>query len=606
MIRKNVILLKFNSFYNIIQKKFDMKLKHFTTVVWLFQFHALLAQSLAWYDNIGSRNDYFRHNNISVIQMQSDSHFVYVLGSFDRLPMHFQENSRTIPDENRSKDAFIAQYTHDGILKWVQTLGSYAVHLKPRRHRMALHKGNLYLTGTFFQQGWLGKDSIRTTQANVYLAKFDTSGNKIWHQLASPTFWSNDNEPQGIWVNSQEQIYIVGSQRGYRPLIFDSLATQTGSKQFVFKFDSAGKPLQVISSNKTQLLGSFGSTIIDAQIDIHDNFWLLMSDGTRNTYSSCAYMRWRTTLYCVTPQGQMDSIATIHCTDLMSSTALSIAENGDMYIAGQYRGQLEIGTFKSQDRGCSTQKAYLVRVTKKGQLVWFKEHNTSEFSDIYQLKTEKDGHLLVMGGQHYERHQSANRFRYPNYRAPYPNGEKRIFIKRMNPLGAIVDSVQFYTNDFEADLAGFMFFQMNQSPQGHLFLGIEYNCKLDSFSHSLCSEQRYAPSNAIEAYGSKVLIARLNPNLFQKKQLLPVSAENQFHVFPNPTTGFMLLQSNLQLQEPIIVTIYDMNGRLIQETTYPEKNIFMEIEIGNQPAGIYLLSIRQQGNLIFSKKIIKL
>ncbi len=581
----------------------QMKLKHYLLLLFTAALGTLNAQSLAWHENIGSRLPLYHHNQITITQIESDSQYIYVLGGFEYLPLHFQQSGRNLAFGTRNINAFLAQYTQDGILRWVKMLGSYNFYIGYKKHRMALSKGQIYLTGVLFQQGWLGNDSLTTDRANVYLAKFDNNGNKIWHKLSSPTFWADDSTPKSILINEQEQIYITGEQRGFRPLIFDSLATQIGARQFVFKFDSTGKPLQAVSANATDLSTGWGFNAVDSKIDTHNNFWLLLSDGSRNTFSACAFSTWRIGLYRITPQGQMDSITSIHCNDLMTGTALSIAENGDMYIAGRYRGQLTLGGFKSEDKGCVSPTAFLARVTQKGELVWFRTGNAAEFSDIYQLKTEKDGNLLVMGVQQYEYRKSNEKFRYPNYPSPYPNGESRIFIKRMSPYGAAIDSIQFYTHDFRANEGFNPNICFTQSPQGDFFMGMEYYCKLDTFSHTLCEGWT---DTLYESAGSKLLVGRLNNKLLQKKQFLPPVAEKEWRIFPNPTTGFLFVQSNSMAQEPIIATIYDMNGHLVQEVTYDKNSEFILMNLENHPAGIYLLAIRNHGNLLFSTKIVRL
>jgi hypothetical protein len=191
------------------------------------------------------------------------------------------------------------------------------------------------------------------------------------------------------------------------------------------------------------------------------------------------------------------------------------------------------------------------------------------------------------------------------YPRPYPNGETRYFIKRLNSFGSALDSVEFYAQLDGNDDRPMMDF--TQNPQGNLFFGIDYDCKLDTFSHTLCRDSGWNPiDSTTEVYGSKLFVARLSHLMLQKRQLSPPIPKNQFQIFPNPTDNWIYVQSNTPIPAQTMAMLYDVNGRLVQEVIYDDKKLFIEMNVTNQPSGIYILVLRNNGIFISSTKIIKL
>jgi Secretion system C-terminal sorting domain len=581
-----------------------MKLKHLLLILFNITFGLLHAQSLTWYENIGTRSQYGKSNYISIVKIESDSQFVYVLATCSRMPIQFKQNKVTLAGLDYIGDAFIAQYTHNGHLNWVQKLGIDDIGGGYRKHIMALHKGNIYVSGAFYDAGLIGKDTIRSPHSNFYLAKINQNGHKVWHKTASSTFFLKDYEPKKIVFDPQDNIYLAGESPDGRSLIFEDLSTAAGSKQFIYKFDPLGKPL-LVHSFKEHYLGTYGLHIADLKLDKDNNLLLLMSDGDRYTAATCLSGLALTRLYRIPPQGKVDTLVTIQNHTLAVGRTLSIAENGDIYIAGRYSSQLDINGFKSPTNSCDNKHSFLARVAPNGHLLWLKTGNSTEVSDIFKVIPEKDGNLLVMGIQYYEKGRSNNRFRYSGYANPYPNGETRCFIKRVNPFGLAIDSVEFYTNLEEPNDRTMMDF--TQSPQGNLFFGLDYTCKLDTFSHTLCRESDWNPRDStFEVLGTKLFVAQLSPSMLQKRQLSLPLVENKYQISPNPTSDRIYIQSSTPIPAQTIARLYDINGRLIQEVMYDDKKLFMEMNIANQPSGMYFLVLRSAETFISSTKIIKI
>lgn len=87
---------------------------------------------------------------------------------------------------------------------------------------------------------------------------------------------------------------------------------------------------------------------------------------------------------------------------------------------------------------------------------------------------------------------------------------------------------------------------------------------------------------------------------------LVTSINNQkvadFTVFPNPATNFISLPS-ASFKGIVKVSMIDITGKNVQDATYEVQQNAIKISTENIPAGLYLLSIQNQGKLYYSKFI---
>ncbi len=82
------------------------------------------------------------------------------------------------------------------------------------------------------------------------------------------------------------------------------------------------------------------------------------------------------------------------------------------------------------------------------------------------------------------------------------------------------------------------------------------------------------------------------------------STENQFEIFPNPTSEFLQIQkrANEALNEDYLVSMVNSQGIVVGEFTF--SGATLQRDIKKYPSGIYLLVFQQKGKIIESKRFI--
>ncbi|WEK35022.1 MAG: Ig-like domain-containing protein [Candidatus Pseudobacter hemicellulosilyticus] len=85
-----------------------------------------------------------------------------------------------------------------------------------------------------------------------------------------------------------------------------------------------------------------------------------------------------------------------------------------------------------------------------------------------------------------------------------------------------------------------------------------------------------------------------------------LAANAGFRVLPNPTTGLVtLLLNSSSLEAGTVLDLHDQTGRLLQSRQIGNRVGSITLDLSAYPKGIYLLSLRAAGKLLFQSKLIK-
>jgi hypothetical protein len=113
--------------------------------------------------------------------------------------------------------------------------------------------GNIYITGYFIGTNPIifGSDSLKqVAPTNVFIAKYNSSGNLEWASNAENNDYVSYNSSYGIAVDSKGDVYITGQFREYLLFGSDTLhANSFDQNLFIAKYDSSGKSIWARNPN---------------------------------------------------------------------------------------------------------------------------------------------------------------------------------------------------------------------------------------------------------------------------------------------------------------------------------------------------------------------
>ncbi|GEO11768.1 T9SS type A sorting domain-containing protein [Segetibacter aerophilus] len=82
--------------------------------------------------------------------------------------------------------------------------------------------------------------------------------------------------------------------------------------------------------------------------------------------------------------------------------------------------------------------------------------------------------------------------------------------------------------------------------------------------------------------------------------------KNVFRIFPNPATSILNIQINKPVDERLLVTLVDVTGKVLLNSTLPQDAIASKLDVSRYPHGTYVLRITNAAGSIHSEfKVIK-
>jgi hypothetical protein len=369
-----------------------------------------------------------------------------------------------------------------------------------------------------------------------YLLKFNSSGVLIWNQKISGTL-NGYREIFYLQTDNQNNIYLKG-------LYSDSMQigalniTGGAYNPFIAKCDANGD-FYWIKQYPVTFTGGSNTTLSGAKIFIQKNDSLITLDTAGNVLS----------------QKPVIINSNIHQLRFVSDA------NGDLYAMGVFFDTLHLGSYSfTEVHPCSQSfggcgDIFLFKMDQNGQVLWAKM--------IYSMATDLANDILIstdscvnIVGSHQQ---------YLHIDTSIYKTTDALFIAKYSSTGELV-MVKDVDKGFQWDL------RLTESNTNLFFAGIYYSpiytpptC-IDFGNDSLCNYTGY-------------FVAKLGGGSYNDISSLSTTI---FTIVPNPSSGKYKIHGSIQEMH---VKIYNQMGEHVSEVSGNE------IDISNQPGGIYLMEI---------------
>jgi len=481
------------------------------------------------------------------------------------------------------RDMFVQKLDQDGAFLWVRRIGGSGLDWGSG---IAIDMDlNVCITGFF--EGAIDIDptngftSARSEgNRDAFILKLGTAGNFLWGQSLG-----SSNVDYGLAVTFDHFNNICAT--GY---FSDTVDFDPGDETFeltsnglidiyVLKLDKEGKFIWAVqlggnrSDRGLELAAdALGNVILtgvfnlDVDFDPSNEKYVLSSKGSEDIF-----------VMKLDEAGAFVWVNSFGGVEADWSSGMVVDNDGNVYVTGYFNGDVNFnqGNDHSLLSSIGESDVYVLKLNKAGEFQWVSQFGGTGTEQGRALAVDDLGHVIVAG--HFE--ASCDFDPGPEELNLTSNGERDIFITKLNRAGNLLwaSGIGGQQTDLCFGLA------LNNSNAIHL-------------SGSFQATMDFDPGVGEEIFtavgGQDLYVLKL------KDQLLDVNnaiVENQYFVYPNPTTGIVMLDL-VEAQGDLEVSVFNLNGRLCQTQKLSSLSPKLINLVG--PRGMYLLSVKSdQGTL---------
>lgn len=477
--------------------------------------------------------------------------------------------------------------------------------------------GNTYITGIFSTSATIAGTTITAVNAaDMYVAKFDPSGNLLWIEQAG------GNGLQGghmVTVDSNGNVYATGEFEDTITFGATILPSSGMGDIFIAKYDASGTLLWAVkaggpgnesvnSINTDQagdayLTGSFEDT---AQF----GSFSLQSSGNRDMYAMKCDSQGNI-IWAVKGGGSFDD----------SGRGMAMDNNGNLRVAGYFSDSAMFGSFNLMSSG--SKDMFVAGISPAGLFQWAVSAGGNETDQAYEADIDAAGNCYIAG--------SFKDTAVFGFHTIISSGSDDIFITKIDASGnflwaksgggsgedkayavAVSDAGVYLTGSFEDTLA---FGTINLASNGDKDIFIS---GWDSSGTVQWAFQEGGPgydrgygiagaSGAVwvtgifeqaVTFGTNVFTSNGLTDLFLIKILTPASITDYpaddfiINCYPNPAKGNLFIHNNSQGYKNYLLHLTDMTGKTILKQDSDHRYSYLDISMLEK--GCYVLNFSSE------------
>ena len=441
-----------------------------------------------------------------------------------------------------SADIIVVKYDPNGNVLWAKQQDAGGNDEDVTNTITADADGNIIITGGFLSNSitfgtttLTNGDSISRTR-DIFIVKYDPNGNVLWAKQQDAG-GSNADNAWGVAADASGNLFVTGhffspTMTFGTTTLTNADSSNTNNDMFIVKYDSTGNVL-----------------------------WAKQQDA-----------------------GGSNSEA---------GRSVSVDASGNLIVTGSFNSPtITFGATTLTNAGSSD--IFIVKYDSNGNVLWAKQQDGGGTGADAALSIAADANenVLVTGS-----------FVSPTItfgtttltNASSSNIYSDIFIVKYDPNGNVLWAKKQTSGGSLNDVAN----SVATDAGGNIIVAGSYSAR------PAISRPRPSPAITI-TFGTTVLgastgISGVNQNIFIAKLdgtttgIENNTMNNEVSVYPNPTTGFLLLSNNYN------ITLSDLTGKIITK----EQNA-NAIDISNQPAGMYFLLLTDnKGKPVQRSKVTK-
>ncbi len=462
--------------------------------------------------------------------------------------------------------------TSKGNVKWIRSHGGYKISTisQPPVVQAVDKNGSVFICGKSYGNSIIGNDSVKTNKFIDYIIKYESNtGDVVFSRVIST---DNVVEVEQLITDDIGNLYVAFKYSQFS-IIFDGvlLNNQWGiPANGLAKYDTDGNLLWV-KNILTPFEDKYGETRSLCFDNKSRQLYITQSQGSFNWWSSCKFSNWFTFIQCVSSDGDIIWTKQFTSDDLHSTRFIGLNSEGLLQISGYFRGKF---TFDKKiieskyDRNLRCNQFQYFNVTLRpdnGRTLEVYTHDEATFlPDVFAVDEKND--IYSIG------YQPVNRW---GQNLHVKQLSKEGFITKERNIAKFEDAFDFGFSPNIDVQNGYMVVADFTSYTFDTFTNLNY----DLLSLSVA---RYKVDEALSPVQILYPASKSDsPALLKNYDML---------MYPNPVADMLMLKK-LDDSEIYTISVYNLEGRLVQEHRLDIENRYAELDLRLLHSGVYILEI---------------
>jgi hypothetical protein len=526
-------------------------LKYFLFIISQINIWSASAQTFEWANSAGGNLGDIG-NGIAM----DNSKNLYVTGSF--MDSAYFNNSLLIANPlPYNSDIFLAKYSSSGQLIWTKQAGGIGTQ---ESYGIDVQNNSIYVAGVFCG----GSSNFDTFHINssagcaAFLAKYDTSGNCIWVRQG---IGNNYSSMQSVCAFEDGSINVIGNFEDSILLtgISNSILLNTVDQSpgiFLAKYDNNG---ELIWAKKAGGLcnypcgnnGQPRNTLLAKSISKDKSGNCFITGNFTGTVSfnssiiSCASTggieNWNVFLAKYDSNGNLMLLQQYGGLNYDDPNGLKVDSSGNIYLIGRFDNTT---TFQTTTLNCNIFDMFLCKLDDSGNVLWVKQGAISIGGEGYALDFTNNEDLILSG-------RFKGNLNFGEGSVSLNSNKGDAFIAKITKNGNIVWALK-----------------TNQQTSGGKAGGksIVTDMQGNAFATGYFEGQTEFGHTTYTGKFNDIFIAKISGPYVGIKKLSP--ALTSVNVFPNPTSGIILIDSrnqnvlNIKVFNSLGEVVYELNGNV--------------------------------------------
>ena len=526
------------------------------------------AQAWQWAQQFGSTSKDFS----AIVQHKNNS--IYAAGGFYGAAMLY-DTSITNPCQGIN-DFFLTKMNNNGQVKWLKQMGgnNLCTNCYEGIGGLVIDSfENIYVTGGFYNNTSIGQFNLTGSQFDLFIAKFDSSGNCLWAISAGGV---GKDASYGICIASNNDLFITGTNDD--SITFANFTLPPGG--FIAKYDDSGnfifakkifetfhylgKNLSCANpqdikfvNNKLFISGSVLNDTIQS-----DTISIVLKNNSYNDFVSSYELN-----------GNIDWLNTFAGPlPFTPGLSLGIDDFGNTFITGSFT---DTGYFHSDTLFNNGFKdAYLVKFDINGNEKWVQHLHATGGSISNNVSTDSLGYSYITG-------KFSGNAQFGNI-VLASNSISDFFVARFDSLGNCLGVKAF------------------ENGKGN---GVTQDSYSNAIVAATFTTSTSLGSFPLNSYGNEdIIYAKLDAITGNMENKPP---NNQLLIYANPTQGKcnITIPDEFANEQQLTLTVYDNIGREIQVQTITMHEGKIKLNLTAEAKGMYHVAL-SNGVKIYNGKIV--